>query len=259
MQVIQSDYDGYRKLTFTVGGRESLIICPKDALPGNPWVWRAEFFGAFDMADRALLAKGWHLAYHCVSNMYGCPQAIEWMHAFYLAAVTAFDLSKKAALFGFSRGGLYAFHYACAYPDEVSLLYLDAPVLDIRSWPGGKGASKSPSEALWAECLGWYGLDEQTAETFSGNPVDRASFLAKTGIPILLVAGLSDDVVPYAENGALLYARYRAAGGVVDAIEKPGCGHHPHSLEDPSPIVAWVLKHGMQRIDAPLENNFNET
>ena len=51
----------------------------------------------------------------------------------------------------------------------------------------------------------------------------------------------ADDVVPYAENGAKLARRYRELGGVVEVILKPGVGHHPHSLEDPRPIVDFIL------------------
>ena len=31
--------------------------------------------------------------------------------------------------------------------------------------------------------------------------------------------------------------------GKITVIEKPGIGHHPHSLKDPAPIVDFVLKH----------------
>jgi len=41
--------------------------------------------------------------------------------------------------------------------------------------------------------------------------------------------------VPVAENTAVLAERYRALGGRIEVILKPGVGHHPHSLEDPAP------------------------
>lgn len=31
--------------------------------------------------------------------------------------------------------------------------------------------------------------------------------------------------------------------GEVEMIHKPGVGHHPHSLENPAPIVAFLEKH----------------
>ena len=62
-------------------------------------------------------------------------------------------------------------------------------------------------------------------------------------IPIILVYGDSDDVVPYDENGALLEKYYRENGGTIITIGKPGCAHHPHGLEDPTPIITFVESH----------------
>lgn len=42
---------------FKLDGHECILVMPKEVHPGKPWVWRAEFFGAFDYADRALLEK----------------------------------------------------------------------------------------------------------------------------------------------------------------------------------------------------------
>ena len=236
-----TDWNGYRQINFSVGKRESFVICPKDPLPGNPWVWRTEFFGAFDTVDRALLEKGWHLAYHRVSDMYGCPQAVDWMHDFYEIAVKGYRLHEKPALFGFSRGGLYAVNFAAKYPECCGVLYLDAPVADIRSWPGGWGKG-SGEPACWKECRMWYGLTEETAADFHGNPLDYAAKNAADGIPVILVCGGGDEVVPYSENGALYYERYRAVSDQIELIVKPDCGHHPHSLEDPAPVVEFIEK-----------------
>ncbi len=236
-----SSWEGFVKKDFTIGGRESFIVCPEKPLPGNPWVWRTEFFGAFAQADLAMLKLGYHLAYHRVSNLYGCPQAVQWMREFRDAVVREFHLAERTVLFGFSRGGLYACNYAVAYPETVAALYLDAPVLDIRSWPGGRGAGCG-GEREWAECLACYGLTEETAADFRENPLDRTEALAQAGIPVMLVAGGSDTVVPFEENGALFQERFRKAGGVLETIVKPNCGHHPHSLEDPSPIVAFLRR-----------------
>lgn len=148
MDIRESDWNGYRRLDFAVGGRESLLICPKTPDTAGRWVWRAEFFGAFDTADQALLARGWAIAYHRVSNMYGCSQSVVYMREFREVLRDVFGMTGRAALFGFSRGGLYAFRYAVTWPEDVMALYLDAPVLDIRSWPGGKGGRDRRSGLL---------------------------------------------------------------------------------------------------------------
>jgi len=242
-----TDWNGYRQINFNVGKRESFVVCPKKALPGNPWVWRTEFFGAFDTVDRALLEKGWHLAYHRVSNMYGCPKAVEMMHEFYEIAVKGHRLSEKPALFGFSRGGLYAINFAAAYPECCGMLYLDAPVTDIRSWPAGWGKSLGTRDC-WAECKMWYGLDDADAENFKGNALEHAEKNAADGIPVMLVCGGVDKVVPFDENGELYYNRYRAVSDQIELILKPDCDHHPHSLEDPAPVVKFIEKvYGLDR------------
>lgn len=234
-----TDFYGHKQINFTINGRNSFIVSPEKPLDGNHWVWRTEFFGAFDYADRALLERGWYLAYHSVSDMYGCPESITMMREFYDVAVNEYKLNPRPALFGFSRGGLYASNFALRYPALVGLLYLDAPVMDIRSWPGGKGSGCGEKEC-WEECKGWYHLTEETAKDFKGNPLDNSEKLAATGIPIMLVCGAVDTVVPYSENGKLFYDRVKAAGGTIEQIIKPDCDHHPHSLSDPTPIVEFI-------------------
>lgn len=236
-----SSWNTYERHDFRFDGRDVIIVTPRTSAVNNPWVWRAEFFGAFDYADRALLERGWHIAYYRVSNMYGCPRAILLMKQFHDYIVKRYNLSGKADLFGFSRGGLYASNYTLEYPGDVSTLYLDAPVLDIRSWPAGYGRG-ARSENEWKECMDLYGLTEDTAKDFSGNPADRLDDLIRTLVPVVLVAGDSDEVVPYEENGKLLVDRFAKARAKIKAIVKKGVGHHPHSLENPEEIVSFIME-----------------
>jgi pimeloyl-ACP methyl ester carboxylesterase len=234
-----SDWKGYEKRDFAVGGRESFVVVPRQPRPDARWAWRAEFFGAFDTVDMALLASGWYLAYHHVSDMYGCPQSLEYMREFQRTAEEGFGLNPKTVLFGFSRGGLYSVNYAAAYPDKVEELYLDAPVCDIMSWPGGKGRGcGSPAE--YQDCLRIFGLTEETVKDFHGNPVDYAAKVAAAGIPVIIVAGDSDGCVPAEENAYRFEKAFRAAGGTCEMIVKAGCDHHPHSLEDPAQVVNFL-------------------
>ena len=64
---------------------------------------------------------------------------------------------------------------------------------------------------------------------------------AKAKIPLIYVVGDADSVVPAAENALLIEQRYQALGGVVKVIHKPGVDHHPHGLEDPAPVVKFIL------------------
>jgi len=237
-----SQWNGFDELSFNVAGRAALVVKPKTPAAGRPWIWRTEFFGHEPQGDIALLAAGWHVAYFKVSDMYGAPQSIELMEKFRERVVREFSLSPRAVLEGFSRGGLYAVNFAAAHPDHTAALYLDAPVLDIRSWPGGKGKGKG-SATCWKQALEIYGLTEDTAKEFKGNPLDHAEALAKAGIPIVAVVGDADDTVPYDENTKPFAEKYRAAGGTIEVIVKPGVNHHPHSLKDPKPIVDFLTNH----------------
>lgn len=236
----QSEWNGYQRLDFSCEGHDGCVIFPHTPLqPGNRWIWRAEFLGAFDTVDRALLERGWCLTYFHISDMYGCPQAVEWMESFRQLVVSEWNLNDKTVLEGFSRGGLYACNYAAAHPDKVSCLYLDAPLLDIRNWPGGF-ATNPRQDKEWEDCKRWYGLTDETAKDFHGNPLDKAEDLCRAGIPILLVAGLADKTLEYSENGGRLNAIYERLGGTIHTVLKPDCDHHPHSLADPTELVAFI-------------------
>lgn len=234
-----TDWHGFERVEFELDGKEGFIVLPKTFAAGRPWVWRTEFFDDFDYADMVLLEEGYCRAYYRQNDRYGCPDAVEGMWNFQAFVTRLFGLAEKAVIFGFSRGGVYAFNYAATYPEQVALLYLDAPALDIRSWPGGKGEGIG-AERQWQECLAAYGLTEEESADAGVSPLDRVEAVASAGIPIFLVAGDADAVVPYAENGAILLQRYRELGGTIESIVKEGVGHHPHSLEQPERIVSFI-------------------
>jgi hypothetical protein len=37
-------------------------------------------------------------------------------------------------------------------------------------------------------------------------------------------------------------SRYKALGGEITVLHKPGVGHHPHGLDDPKPVVDFIMK-----------------
>ncbi|MBP6506084.1 MAG: alpha/beta hydrolase [Opitutaceae bacterium] len=237
--VTESDWRGWKRLDFVVAGRPALLICPKEPAAGNPWIWRTEFFGHFPQADLALVALGWHVGYMNASDMYGSPPAMALFDAYYRRVTKDYGLAARMVLEGFSRGGLYAFNFAADYPERVAVLYLDAPGLDIRIWPG-------PRHPLWAECLACYGLTPEQVATAKVSPLDRIEPVVRAGIPIFGVSGDADEAVDVQKNLGLLEQRYRAAGGLIEVVIKPGGKHHPHSLEDPAPIVNFILQHARQ-------------
>jgi hypothetical protein len=53
----------------------------------------------------------------------------------------------------------------------------------------------------------------------------------------------ADELVPYSENAVILAERYRQMGGEIVVMVKHGFKHHPHGLDDPTPLVEFILKH----------------
>lgn len=233
----KSSWEGCDKYTFQVEGRQAIVVVPKEAAPGSPWIWRPAFFNAFPSVDKALLADGWHVAYYDVTHFYGSPRGVELSKAFYDYVVPAFGLSSKMTVEGFSRGGYMAFAWAGTYPETVSCLYVDAPVCDLTSWP-------SRNSGLWQDVLDEWGVaDSEIDGDFRGNALQHLPVLAAAHIPIISVCGLADEVVPFKDNMAKVRDAYQNMGGVVELITKPDCGHHPHSLEDPEPVVDFIKRY----------------
>ena len=240
-EVRRSAWEGFDRLDFTVDGRACLLVQPKAAAAGKPWIWRTEFFGHEPQADLALLRHGFHVAYMNVQNLYGAAVALDHMDRFYEHLTQRHGLAAKTVLEGFSRGGLFAFNWAARHPGRTAALYVDAPVCDFKSWPAGWGRGRgSPSD--WERCKQVYGLTDDQARQYPGNPVDGLGAACRVRIPILSVIGEADDVVPASENTLIVKDRYERLGGPITVISKPGVGHHPHSLPDPAPIVDFILR-----------------
>lgn len=233
---------GYEMLDSTLHGIPFKLVFPKKANEQRNWIWRARFWGHQPQTDLALLKKGFHVAYIDVAGLFGNEEAISRWDKFYEFLTKEYHLNDKVVLEGMSRGGLVVFNWANRNADKVACIYADAPVCDFKSWPAGKGSGKgAPNQ--WKTCLHRYGLSEVIALKYNGNPVDHLEYLASHKVPILSVVGETDEVVPVSENTALLEKRLKTLGWKMTIINKPGVGHHPHSLEDPKPIVDFILKH----------------
>lgn len=239
----KSDWHGFDRYEFEVAGKSASVVVPKQAAPGKPWVWHGEFFGHKPDPDIALLGHGFHIVYLSVPNMLGCPDAVSNWNSLYRELTRRYGFSPKPALVGLSRGGLYCYNWAAANPDKVACIYGDAPVCDFKSWPGGKGKGKG-SEGDWKLVLErFHFADEAEALAWKLNPIDNLAPLAAAKVPLLHVFGDADDVVPWDENTGLIAERYEKLGGKIELIRKSGVGHHPHGLEDSTPIVEFIRKH----------------
>lgn len=234
-----STWNTFKRFDFKVDGKDAIVVAPEKPAPGRPWLWRAEFFGAFPNADIELVKRGWHLAYLGVPNQFGSPKAMAAWEKFHDVLVKDHELNPKPGILGMSRGGLYALAWGIAHPEKTLAIDLDNGVCDPKSWPGGKLTAPGTA-GEWKNLLKAFDFkDDEEALAYKGFPLDNLAPLAKAKVPLLLVYGDSDKVVPHTENSQVLWDRYKALGGPVERQVKAGGDHHPHSLADPAPIVEF--------------------
>jgi lysophospholipase L1-like esterase/pimeloyl-ACP methyl ester carboxylesterase len=236
-------YHGFVQRDLKVDGLNAILVEPQKPRKDHAWIWRMEFFDHRPELDLALLNRGFFLAYIEVGNTHGSPAAMEQCSTFYRMLTNTYGLSKKPVLEGFSRGGLYGYNWAVRNPDKVAAIYGDAPVCDFTTWPyGGRGGKRSDSD--WNEIIDQYGFpSEKAALEYPFQPIANLEPLALAHIPIIHVVGDKDVVVPMTENTGVLEARYKKYGGTIQIIHKPEGDHHPHSLDDPTPIVDFLMRH----------------
>lgn len=238
-----SDWGGFKKVAFEVDGRHAFVVLPKKPAKGNPWVWRARFFGWHSAMDRELLAKGVAIGYIDVANLYGSPKAVAHWDAFH-AFMVSNGMSPRPAIEAVSRGGLIAFNWAKRNPKKVACIYVEAPVCDIKSWPGGFGTGLGSSND-WKMAQAAYGLDGEGLAAWNDNPLDHLEELAAAKVPIRASIGLRDRVVPPDENFFRLMNRYVHLGGPVcvfpmtEGRQKLNGHHFP--IEHPERIAAFIL------------------
>lgn len=234
-----ADFHGFVEIDFQLpaDGAECKVVSPRQAAEGNPWVWRARFWGHEPDFDIAMLEHGYHLVYCDVVEFWGAPKAVERWNQFY-ALAQKIGLGPKPVLEGMSRGGTYIFNWAKANPTKVAAIYADNPLLDLRAFPNGTPEAR----AMRKQCLESYGIREAQLPDFKGSPIDGLEGLAAAKVPVFLVLCMKDDVVPVAQHADVLEARYKALGGSVTRWEKPDAGHHPHGLKPVTPLVEAVLK-----------------
>jgi len=147
---------------------------------------------------------------------FGSPAAVQATEALHAEMVRR-GYARRPAVLGRSRGGLWAAAWALAHPELTAGLGGIYPVYDWRTYPGAERAAAA------------YGLSPADLEAQSSRlcPVERTRELAAAGIPVCIIHGDQDDVVPLAANSAALQASYAAAGraDLVNLLVAEGQGH----------------------------------
>lgn len=225
-------YDNYEHDNFFLHDREAIVVKPT-IVPNGKWIVRPAFLGAFPYVDDSLLNRGWHVAYYDVTHEYGNSKAQSEFEDFVRFCKRKYKLHDKFVLEGFSRGGFFALCYAINHPRQVDKIYVDAPVCNLKSWPlnEDKGLYEDAARK-WKMC----GVNIDSVFNF---PINHFDTIMKYHIPVMLVYGGRDSVVPYRENfGLINLAGYKG----IYKISKPYCGHHPHSMQKCKQIVDFLDK-----------------
>lgn len=211
---------------FSVDGHTAFLFTPAEvnALPlgiPRPWILYGPTLAAYpDEAERWMHERfteaGVAVAGIDTGESYGSPAAVQSTEKLHAEMVKR-GYAAKPALLGRSRGGLWASAWAIAHPDLTAGLGGIYPVYDWRTYPGAESAA------------GAYGLSpaDLLARVKELCPVERIDIAARAGIPVCIIHGDIDAVVPIEPNSGRVKARYEALGkgDLVELIVAEGQGH----------------------------------
>ncbi len=209
---------------FLLADRYAFQMTPEKAAEtkdGKPWI----FYGptlhrtpdkAESWMHKQFLEAGIAVAGIDVGEMYGSPLAFPYFEVLYQEMV-AQGYSRTPALLGRSRGGLWVSSWAIEHPDRVAGIGGIYPVYDYTTYPGVARAASA------------YGLtaEDLTNQQDEFNPIRKASRLAEAKVPVFIIHGTDDKVVPLAPNTGALREAYTKSGvgDLIEVIEAEGQGH----------------------------------
>ena len=236
---------GFRRTVFTMEDCKAWVVEPDVPAADGRWVWCMEWPTAFQdrVAVKALLKAGyrWVTFNPASKENYAGNQNDEMIakrRAFQKFLVEDLGFAPKCGLIGMSWGGFYSVRYASTHPDCVCAIYLDAPLLDFSTLkgfnqPSGKWSRKGLAKYYPFITDTYDGADDPYQS------VNRAAPIAQAGIPMLILYGGQDDVVPPERNCLKFAAAFEQAGGDLMIERRAKYGHHPHGVE-PSEVQRLV-------------------
>ncbi len=243
----ESLWNGYRRLDFTFEGRQAILVCPSVPCEGGHWLLKTEYFDAFPDLELELVGRGYYLAYIKNINRWGLPEDLHVKKRFRDFLVSEFGLSERCVPVGMSCGGLFGIKLSGMYPDMVSVLYLDAPVVNILSMLDmGTPENECPIQA--EEIYEALGLSRSEMIAYRDHPLDYLPKLVDERIPVCLVYGGADTVVLPGENAEQIKKVYTGSGIPFVWFAKAGLNHHPHalqglSLDEQRQVIDFIVEH----------------
>lgn len=234
-------WNGFESKEFIFAERAATIVYPKST-PNGRMVLKPEYLGAFPTFDIAMLERGYYLIFISHQSRWAPDAETHIMADFVKHCAAELGADPRCILEGMSCGGLQAARFAQLYPELTAVMYLDNPVLNILSMAGLGECRDEAVPNFWREIVNTYGVDRSTIINFRNSPIDHMEQLITHKIPVLMLYGNADPVVIYRENGKVLEDYYKANGGNMKVICRSMGRHHPHGLDDPTPIIAFVEK-----------------
>jgi dienelactone hydrolase len=210
------------KEIFEVGGHTAYLYPAPQPAEGKPWLWYAPTLNGVSIVQRklyfeSLMQAGISIAGFDLGEVRGSPASTAKFTHFYDEMVNR-GWSPKPILLGQSRGGLMMLAWGVRNPEKLRAFVGIYPVLNLSSWP-----LKNSKAATLAD----FGMPEGelVARLSEFNPVDNLQGLLANKVPMFVVHGDSDVVVPFDDNTRLLKERYEAGGGSITVKIIPGEGH----------------------------------
>ncbi len=239
--------------SFLVDQRPAFIMWPDESKrqTPQPWILYSPTLPRYpDQNEKWIheqfLKAGVAIAGIDVGEAYGSPAGQRHFTSLFKELTENRGFAKRVCLLGRSRGGLWSSSWAISHPERVSGIAGIYPVFDLTTYPGLKRAAPA------------YGLTEsELSESLNQhNPIAKIDKIAKAGIPVFIIHGSTDKVVPLKENSAELADRYKKLGRekLVNLIVVEGQGHNLwEGFFHSQPLVDFAIK----RARAGAKNDFS--
>ena len=236
----KSEWNGFERLDFQLDGRKAILVCPKTPRADKKWLFKTEYFGAFPSFEIEMLNRGYYVAHISNITRWCLPEDTDAKALLCEFLINEIGLYPKCMTVGMSCGGMQSVYLAAKYSGYVAAMYLDAPVLNLLSCPCGLGVAEVN---FYDEYVKATGKTVSDLLNYREHPIDLIYKVIAEDIPAILICGDSDKTVPYIENGKRLAEKYRQSDVPFVEILKKDCDHHPHGLDDVTPIVNFAEKY----------------
>ncbi len=240
MDYRESEWSGFRRLDFEFEGYPAILVLPNEPHKERRLALKTEYFAAFPETELEMLKRGYFRAYLKNRSRWGTDDDCDRKRRFVDFLADEFGTARKVVTVGMSCGGFHAVSFASRYPEYISFLYLDAPLLTFFSTADLRHEHEAKT-VRWPEVQKAWGFATYAeAYAYNDQPIHRLEALAKNRLPVGLVYGNSDEVVPCFENAELLAEFYESRDLPIRVWKRPCYGHHPHGLADPRELLDYI-------------------